>query len=177
MNTLVCVAPPPPTRKGAVAGRYFKEIVVYITAAKITRSFQKESQLARLVLQYQTPRRGGGEVSLFSTLPLYLDVKYIPWERKTFNQQIPWTHTHTHTCAFFPFKPQQWPEHGTAQSAAAVAGELEVWWEGRSPGRRCFGCDTYSRRCWCQPVTWGGETCKQPAAGEVVIGLWLRAPP
>lgn len=52
-------APPSPTRKGAVAGGYFKEIVVYITAAKITRSFQKESQLVWLVLQYQTPRRGG----------------------------------------------------------------------------------------------------------------------
>lgn len=37
---------------------------------------------------------------MFSTLPLYLDVKYIPWERKTFNQQIPWTHTHS--CAFSP---------------------------------------------------------------------------
>lgn len=58
---MVCVAPPSPIRKGAVAGRYFKEIVVYITAAKITRSFQKESQLVQLVLQYQTPRGGGGE--------------------------------------------------------------------------------------------------------------------
>lgn len=71
MNTMVCVALPPPTRKGAVAGGYFKEIVVYITAAKITRSFQKESQLARLVLQYQTPRRGGGKSKfVFHTAPL-----------------------------------------------------------------------------------------------------------
>lgn len=132
MNTMVCVAPPPPTGKGAVAGRYFKEIVVYITAAKITRSFQKESQLAWLVLQYQTPRRGGEKVSLFSTLPLYLDVKYIPWERKTFNQQIPWTHTHTHTCAFSPVEPLWWPERGTVQSLAAA--ETEAWQAGRSSG-------------------------------------------
>lgn len=62
---MVCVAPPSPIRKGAVAGRYFKEIVVYITAAKITRSFQKESQLVQLVLQYQTPRGGGGRESKF----------------------------------------------------------------------------------------------------------------
>lgn len=63
--------PSTPTRKGAVAGGYFKEIVVYITAAKITRSFQKESQLARLVLQYQTPRRGGGKSKfVFHTAPL-----------------------------------------------------------------------------------------------------------
>lgn len=75
---MVCIAPPPRARKGSVAGIYFKETAVYITAAKITGSFQKESQLAQLVLQYRTPRGGEWKVSLFSTLPLYLDVKYIP---------------------------------------------------------------------------------------------------
>ena len=71
IDTTVCAAPPPPTRKRAVAGRYFEDIVVYITAAKITRSFQKESQLARLVLQYQTPRRGGGKSKfVFHAAPL-----------------------------------------------------------------------------------------------------------
>lgn len=54
-------APPPCTEKGSVAGIYFKETVVYITAAKITGSFQKESQLVQLVLQYQTPSGGSGK--------------------------------------------------------------------------------------------------------------------
>lgn len=58
---MVCIAPPPCTRKGSVAGIYFKETVVYITAAKITGSFQKESQLVQLVLQYQTPSGGSGK--------------------------------------------------------------------------------------------------------------------
>lgn len=71
VNTTVCAAPPPPTRNGAMAERFFEEIVVYIAAAKITRSFQKESQLARLVLQYQTPRRGGGKSKfVFHAVPL-----------------------------------------------------------------------------------------------------------
>lgn len=61
VNTMVCIAPPPCTGKGSVAGIYFKETVVYITAAKITGSFQKESQLAQLVLQYQTPSGGSGK--------------------------------------------------------------------------------------------------------------------
>lgn len=86
------------------------------------------------------------------------------------------THTHTHTCAFFPVKPRQWPERGTVQSTAA-AGELEVWRAGKSLGRRIFGCDTSSRRCWCQPVIWGGETHQPPAAGEMAIWLRLKAPP
>lgn len=61
VNTMVCIAPPPSARKGSVAGIYFKETVVYITAAKITGRFQKESQLAQLVLQYQTPSGGSGK--------------------------------------------------------------------------------------------------------------------
>lgn len=162
MNIPVCAVPCfPLAPKRAVAERYFKEIVVYITAAKITRSFQKESQRVQLVLQYQTPRRGRGKVSLFSTLPLYLDVKYIPWERKTFNQQIPWTHTHRRTHAPFPREA----------TAAAGAWQCSVccWrdgglWAGKNIGTRRAGSVTWSHRCWNVPDpdrgSWNGMQVK-----------------